>query len=61
MQVLRAATGDAAKCMGVPGKIGTLEAGAWGDLIVLGRNPAEDIKNMRTIESVWIAGNQVTR
>jgi len=61
MQVLRAATGDAAKCMGVSGKIGTLEAGAWGDLIVLGRNPAEDIKNMRTIESVWIAGNQVTR
>jgi len=59
-QILKAATGDAASCMQRAGKIGTLQPGAWGDLIVLERNPLEDIKNMRTIQSVWIAGNQVT-
>jgi imidazolonepropionase-like amidohydrolase len=36
-----------------------LEPGKWGDLIVLAANPAEDIENTKSIESVWIAGNRV--
>jgi imidazolonepropionase-like amidohydrolase len=60
-QILQAATGDAASCMQMTGRIGTLQPGAWGDLIVLERNPIDDIRNMRTIQSVWIAGNQVPR
>ena len=59
LQILKSATGDAAACMKMQGKIGTLLPGAWADLIVLERNPLQDIKNMRTIQSVWIAGNQV--
>ncbi len=59
MQILRSATGDAARCMHLAGKIGTLEPGAWADLLVLGKNPLEDIRNWRSIESVWVAGNQV--
>jgi imidazolonepropionase-like amidohydrolase len=59
LQILKAATGDAASCMQMAGKIGTLRPGAWADLLVLERNPLEDIRNMRTIQSVWIAGNQV--
>lgn len=59
MQILKSATGDAARCMQVSGKVGTLEPGAWADLIVLGGNPTDNIRNMRTIESVWIAGNRV--
>jgi imidazolonepropionase-like amidohydrolase len=59
MQILRSATGDAARCMRVAGKIGTLERGVWADMIVLGRNPLDDIRNLRSIESVWIAGNRL--
>jgi len=59
MQILKAASGDAATCMQVSGKIGTLQPGAWADIIVLDRNPLDDIKYMRAISSVWIAGNQV--
>jgi imidazolonepropionase-like amidohydrolase len=58
---MKSATGDAAACMQMAGKIGTLQPGAWGDLIVLDANPLEDIKNSRAIRSVWIAGNQVPR
>jgi imidazolonepropionase-like amidohydrolase len=61
MQILKSATGDAASCMQEAGKIGTLQAGAWADFIVTGRNPVEDIRNLRSIESVWIAGNRVTK
>jgi imidazolonepropionase-like amidohydrolase len=59
VQILKAATRDAAQCMQVAGKLGTLEQGAWADLIVLEKNPLDDIRNMRSIESVWIAGNRL--
>ena len=61
MQILKSATGDAARCMRVAGKIGTLARGAWADLIVLEKNPLDDIRNLHSIESVWIAGNRVQR
>src|SRR6185295_18152619 len=61
MQALMSATGDAAKFMKLSGKIGTLEKGAWADMVVLGANPLDDIMNTRKIESVWIAGNRVQR
>lgn len=58
LDAIRASTGVAADCINV-GDIGTLEPGKWGDLLVLTANPAEDIANTKTIESVWIAGNRV--
>ncbi len=58
MQAIIAATGQAAECIGLQ-KIGTLENGKWADFIVLSKNPLENILNTRSIESVWIAGNQV--
>ena len=60
-QILKSATGDAARCMNVAGKLGTIEKGAWADLLVLDKNPELDIANMRTIHSVWIAGNRIQR
>jgi imidazolonepropionase-like amidohydrolase len=60
-QVLQAATGDAAKCWNVAGQVGTLEPGAWADFVVLGQNPLDDIRNSRTIDSVWLAGNRLAR
>ena len=60
-QILKSATGDAARCMNVAGKLGTIEKGAWADLLVLDKNPETDIANMRNIHSVWIAGNLIQR
>jgi len=60
LEAVRSATGVAAQCMGNT-TIGTLEPGNWGDFVVLGENPVADIANTRSIESVWIAGNQVPR
>jgi imidazolonepropionase-like amidohydrolase len=56
--VLRAATTDAALAIRAPG-IGALAPGAWADFVVLERDPRQDIRNTRTIVSVWIAGNEV--
>ncbi len=59
LQILRSATADAARCMGVEDEIGTLAAGRWADFVVLTEDPLEDVSNARSIESVWIGGEQV--
>jgi imidazolonepropionase-like amidohydrolase len=59
-QVLRSATSDAARGMKMDG-VGTLTKGAWADFVVLDKDPLSDIRNTRTIASVWVAGNQVKR
>ncbi len=59
MAVIVAATGDAARCVGLDAELGTLEAGKRADFVVLQSNPIDDIRNTRTIESVWINGNLV--
>ncbi len=58
MQAIVASTGDAAACLGLE-EIGTLAAGNWADFVVYSGNPADDISNSRTIQSVWIAGSEV--
>jgi imidazolonepropionase-like amidohydrolase len=60
-QVLRSATADAAACIQRQDRVGTIEPGKWADFMVLDRNPLEDVRNTRTIHSVWVAGNQVKR
>ena len=57
-QILRSATVDAARAMRVEG-IGSITKGAWADFVVLERDPLKDIRNTRSVASVWIAGNQV--
>jgi len=58
-QILYSATGGAADCMGFQ-EFGTLEPGKWADIVVLGENPLADIRNTRSIEQVWIAGNRIS-
>jgi len=58
MQALTAATRNAAEFLGAK-DLGTLERSKWADLIVLDRNPLDDIRNTRTIHAVYIAGNRV--
>jgi imidazolonepropionase-like amidohydrolase len=58
-QALLAATGGAAQCLKVSGKIGTLQPGAWADFGVYTSNPLDDVRNTRSLESVWIAGQRL--
>ena len=60
-QALTAATSGAADCMKVAGQLGALVPGAWADFVVLDKNPLEDIRNTRTIASVWVAGGALPR
>ena len=59
MQALVSATGDAARCHRKAGEFGTLAPGAAADVLVLGANPLQDIRNTRSIEQVWIAGRKI--
>jgi imidazolonepropionase-like amidohydrolase len=58
-QILRSATGDAARALKLDG-VGALTKGAWADFVALDKDPLADIRNTRSISSVWIAGNRVT-
>ena len=58
MQAITDATRNAAEFLRAK-DLGTLERGKWADLIVLGKNPIEDIRNTRSIEMVMIAGNKI--
>ena len=59
--IIVAASKNASEFLGVSKDLGTLEKGKWADLIVLTKNPLDDIRNSRSIESVMIAGNVVER
>ena len=59
MQALVSATGDAARCHRKAGEFGTLAPGAAADLLILGANPLENIRNTRSIEQVWIGGRKI--
>ena len=58
MQALVSATGDAARCHQRAGQFGTLAPGAAGDVLILGANPLDNIRNTRSIEQVWINGRK---
>jgi imidazolonepropionase-like amidohydrolase len=58
-QILQIATRNSAEFLGLLKDLGTLEAGKWADMVVLAKNPLEDIRNTRSIDSVYIAGNKV--
>ena len=59
MQALVASTGNAAKVMAIDKEVGTLQPGKRADFVVLTADPLADIKNTRTIESVWIDSRQL--
>ena len=57
-QILRSATGDAAACLGIE-DIGTLEESRHADFVVLADDPLMDVRNARSIESVWMEGERI--
>lgn len=58
VQILRSATGDAADCLGLD-DVGTLEPNRRADFVVLSENPLTDVRNARSIESVWMSGERL--
>jgi imidazolonepropionase-like amidohydrolase/Tol biopolymer transport system component len=56
MEILRAATIDSAKTIGRDSELGSLEPGKYADLIILTRDPRQDIRNTLSIESVMKNG-----
>lgn len=58
MQALVSATGNAARCWGKAGRLGTLAAGAAADLLIVNANPLDNIRNLRNIDAVWMNGRK---
>jgi imidazolonepropionase-like amidohydrolase/Tol biopolymer transport system component len=56
MEALRAATADGARYLGLDRDLGSLEKGKLADLVVLDRNPLEDIRNSQTASMVMLNG-----
>jgi imidazolonepropionase-like amidohydrolase len=56
-QAVTASTLNAAKSLAIEDRLGTVEAGKFADLLVLGRNPLEDIKNIgNSLEKIILNG-----
>ncbi|MBB6460566.1 amidohydrolase family protein [Flammeovirga kamogawensis] len=56
MEAIRSATYNGAHYLGLDDDIGSLEKGKLADLIILEKNPLEDIYNSESIEKVMING-----
>jgi imidazolonepropionase-like amidohydrolase len=51
-QAIVAATVNSARTIGIESDVGTIAVGKAADLVVLGANPLEDIRNTRQVQSV---------
>lgn len=58
IDVLRSSTTVAAQCMGLEQNLGELSAGYWADFLVLAEDPMDSIDNLRSIEAVYISGEE---
>lgn len=56
LDVLRLATINGAKAIGLDGDLGSLEKGKLADLVIMDKNPLEDIRNTNTIKYVMKNG-----
>jgi imidazolonepropionase-like amidohydrolase len=56
MEVLRAATLTGAEGLGYAADLGSLETGKMADLVILDKNPLDDIKNTASIKYVMKNG-----
>ena len=56
MEALAAATINPARSLGLDRELGSLEAGKLADLVVLDRNPLENIRNTDSVSMVMVNG-----
>ena len=58
MQVIQAFSKNAAETLGIDKEFGALAKGKAADLLVLEKNPLENITHMRTIQAVYLSGKK---
>jgi hypothetical protein len=56
MQAIQAATKNTAELFNKGNEVGTIQAGRWGDLVILDANPLSDISNIDRVGTVVKAG-----
>lgn len=54
IEVLKTATGNAAKAFNLP--VGSLKVGSKAHMVLLSANPIEDLDNLKQVEQVWKNG-----
>jgi imidazolonepropionase-like amidohydrolase len=59
LQAVQAATVNAADLLGWSGKVGTLEAGAWGDIVAVDGDPLKDVTTFERVKLVMKGGEVV--
>jgi imidazolonepropionase-like amidohydrolase len=59
LQAIQAATVNAADLLGWTGKVGSLEPGAWGDLIAVDGDPVKDVTTLERVKFVMKGGEVV--
>jgi imidazolonepropionase-like amidohydrolase len=56
MQIIQSFSRNNSEMLGIDKEFGTLAKGKAADLLVLAKNPLDDITNMRTMEAVYLGG-----
>jgi imidazolonepropionase-like amidohydrolase len=59
LQAIQAATLNAADLLGWPGKVGSLEPGAWADIVAVDGNPLKDVTTLEHVKFVMKGGDVV--
>jgi imidazolonepropionase-like amidohydrolase len=59
MEIILAATANAAEALGLGDQVGTLEVGKTADIIIVDRNPIEDLRGLRDGIVVVIKGGEL--
>lgn len=59
--ILRAATIDNARALGLSGELGSIEAGKRGDLLLLKGNPLANMSAYDSIETIFLNGEPIAR
>jgi imidazolonepropionase-like amidohydrolase len=58
MQIIQSFSKNAAEALGIEKDFGVLAKGKAADLLVLEKNPLENITNMRTLQSIYLGGKK---
>src|SRR5215813_5154850 len=58
MQIIQTFSKNTSEMLGIDKDFGTLAKGKAADLLVLAKNPLDDIANMRTFEAVYLGGKK---
>ena len=59
--ILRAATHDNAKALGLAKELGTIEPGKRADMLLLRENPLQSVSAYDSIETVFLDGQSIAR